>query len=480
MITTKEKNLDTQEIRFKDEKSVNYLRFNCISTSPKMHDLALTLAERCRLSRGAERQVHKDFAPAFNVVLTSLEVSGAYKANQWIRIVTDNEVYGGKTQRSAAHNRLVLTVLKWLIANAYLLKIDGKRVVKYSGSSQVNDLPFAYVISDKWRNEIADCPISAQHDITRNPLAAYVQLRKRISTSKKSKGRSVSIAITQVDRRNYSDLIGGTEILLTAVDEIWQSTRISLDDLVLPAMQTTMTRIFNNGSFDEGGRFYCQLQNLPKNQRKRLFFNGEPTIEIDFSGMHPHLLYHLQRDDFSGDPYRIEGFDRDVVKVAFNTLINRDSSKYKEPPGRSLARNLNMTIEEGTTLESAIYRLHYRIAGRFNTGYGLKLQKVDSQIAYKVMMYFFTEIKKPLLMIHDSAIVSVRDVETLKLCMVDAYRAAMINAFKGDDYLNEEKVPFPKGLVVKSMDFTNELTDTIFRALEGINISDDQWTKAIQ
>ena len=125
--------------RFKDEKSFVYLRFNCISTSQKLLNTAATLAERCRQSRSKERQVLTNFAPAFNTLLTSLEVSGAYLKGQWIRIVTDHEVYGGKFQRSPAHNRQVLTALKWLIENGYLNIVDGKRTIKINGSSKFHD-----------------------------------------------------------------------------------------------------------------------------------------------------------------------------------------------------------------------------------------------------------------------------------------------------------------------------------------------------
>jgi hypothetical protein len=471
--------LHTQQIRFKDEKSYVYLRFNCISTSPKLLELVDKLAERCRRSRSTVRQVYKDFKPAFNAVLTSLEVSGAYKESQWIRIVTDDEVYGGKTQRSAAHNRLVLTALLWLIDEAYLLKVDGRRVMTSEGSSQVNDLPFAYVISDKWRSEIADQPISHQHEIVRNPLASYVQLRHKIKISQKVKERSISLPITQVTRERYPDLIEATERLLKVADDVWAKSQISLGDVTLPAMQTTMTRIFNNGSFEEGGRFYCQLQNLPKSQRKEILFDKEPTLEIDYSGMHPHLLYHLQGDNFSGDPYEVVGFDRNTVKVAFNTLINRDSRKHKGAAAKSLARNLNMSLEEAKALENALYKLHPRITGYFNTGYGLRLQKLDSQIAYEVMMIFFMRIKRPVLMIHDSAIVSVRDVETLKLSMVDAYRSATRNELQSRGNLNGEQVPLPMGLKVSSADFNDKLTSTIFKALEEIDVHPDEWTTAI-
>lgn len=465
--------------KFKAEKSIVYLRFNWISTSQKLRCVATNLAERCRSSRGSKRQVLKDFAPAFNVVLTSLEVSRAYLQGQWVRIVTDPDIYGGKAQRSPAHNRNVVTALKWLIASGYLTKVDGKRVIKVAGSAKVIDLPYAYVITDKWRSEIADQPISYSHEIVRNPLASYVQLRKKIKTSRKAKERSVALQITPDDRLRHHDLINDSEELLEVADSVWRRVKVCLGDEILPAMQTTMTRIFNNGSFNEGGRFYCQLQNLPKDQRTHLRFDDEPTLEIDFSGMHPHLLYHLQGDDFSDDPYDVEGFDRDVAKVAFNTLINRDSNKHKGSAARSLAKNLHITHSEAVRLENAIYKMHFQIAGHFNSGYGLKLQKLDSQIAFDVMAYFFKQLNRPILMIHDSAIVAVSDVAALKLCMVDAYRSEVSKALQmntsSDDFM-----PIPKGLKVSSVDFNETLTNAICRALDGIDVHTDEWKQAIK
>ena len=466
--------------RFTDEKSFIYLRFNWVSTAPRLLSVVKTLAEACRHSRGKKRQVKTDFTPAFNAVMTSLEVSGAYNPDQWIRIVTDGEVYGGGTQRSAAHHRGVLTALKWLIDSGYLLKVDKRRTVKIVGSSQLRHLPFAYVISDKWRIEISDQPISLQHEVLRNPLASYVQLRKKIITSKKAVERSVSLQITSDDRKRHPDLIDASERLLERADDVWRHVRVQLGDIVLPVMQTTMTRIFNNGSFDQGGRFYCQLQNLKEDQRKHLRFNDEPTVEIDFAGIHPHLLYQLQGESFDGDPYGIKGFKRDKVKKAFNTLINRDSSKHKGPLAASLAWNLGITSAEASELENALYKLHRRIAGYFNSGYGLKLQKLDSQMAFNVMTRFFMELKRPVLMVHDSAIVSVRDVETLKLCMVDAYSSVVSNELRIKGYLNEELAPMPNGLKVTSADFNEALINTITKALEGIYVNDNEWTMAMK
>jgi hypothetical protein len=96
------------------------------------------------------------------------------------------------------------------------------------------------------------------------------------------------------------------------------------------------------------------------------------------------------------------------------------------------------------------------------------------------MTHFFMEIKRPILMIHDSAIVSVRDVEALKLCMVDSYRSTVFNELQKLNHSNEEDAPLPKGLKVSSDNFNTTLTNTIFRALEGIDVNDVEWSMAIE
>ncbi len=51
-------------------------------------------------------------------------------------------------------------------------------------------------------------------------------------------------------------------------------------------------RIFNNGTFDEGGRFYGgRLQRIDGSFRKDIQMNNLPTVEIDYSSLHVILAY---------------------------------------------------------------------------------------------------------------------------------------------------------------------------------------------
>ena len=54
---------------------------------------------------------------------------------------------------------------------------------------------------------------------------------------------------------------------------------------ILPG-DTQLYRVFNNGRWDHGGRFYGGgWQALPKAVRSRLLIDGETTVELDFKSL---------------------------------------------------------------------------------------------------------------------------------------------------------------------------------------------------
>ena len=93
-------------------------------------------------------------------------------------------------------------------------------------------------------------------------------------------------------------------------------------------------RVFNNSSWDQGGRFYGGFwQQIDQILRGAIRLNDSSTVEIDFSGLHVILAYAKEGIDYwattDEDPYNIpiEGIEypdhaRDVVKqltlLAFN------------------------------------------------------------------------------------------------------------------------------------------------------------------
>ena len=180
-----------------------------------------------------------------------------------------------------------------------------------------------------------------------------------------------------------------------------------------------LRRIFCRGSLTLGGRYYATFQNLPKDIRATLTIDGEAVASHDHACLHPRLIYaqagHVLPDDF--DAYKPiveaghgEAWTRDLVKRAFNTLVNADTptaarsrnafeladhhgdnvlvaaAEAGPKPARHAAWH---TIgqrygNEAARLIAMIHAFHAPIARYFASGIGVRLQFVDSQMAAAV------------------------------------------------------------------------------------------------
>lgn len=171
----------------------------------------------------------------------------------------------------------------------------------------------------------------------------------------------------------------------------------------LDLSQTRLRRIFAQGSFELGGRFYGGWwQHVPKNYRQFITIDGEETCEYDFDQMNPHIAYlYLGKELGSEDAYsRVFGEEhRDVAKVAFNAMLNARSQLSQKP------RNLDLEDRPFSwpKLRNKVLEAHRPIEELFFQGLGLHFQFVDSQIAEQVMLSFLPD-DAPCLPIHDSFI----------------------------------------------------------------------------
>ena len=180
-------------------------------------------------------------------------------------------------------------------------------------------------------------------------------------------------------------------------------------------------RVFNNGSWKEGGRFYGGWwMAVHKAMRPHILIDGEPTIELDFKGLHPRLCYHMAGRPLAeeSDPYAVANYPRDLVKKAFNQLLNSTPEmRLRAPAGADKAlkgapyRNLLAAVQEA----------HRPIQDWFRAGRGLRLQNWDSRIAKKVLD-FLSRRGIVALPVHDSFIVQRRHERVLGETMSLAYR----------------------------------------------------------
>lgn len=179
----------------------------------------------------------------------------------------------------------------------------------------------------------------------------------------------------------------------------------------------SLRRIFNNGSFTEGGRLYGGWwQGIPRDYRKYIRINRMNIEEVDFSSIHINLIYWLEGIPVPEDDlYTLEGFPpetRKVVKQCLLTMINAKNRKqamasirqkirgYKHKSvnidGRWKKRKIlfhekdTITLPPGITkvekIINAFEKIHEPIKEWFFSGKGTILQFWDSQIAVEILL----------------------------------------------------------------------------------------------
>ena len=221
----------------------------------------------------------------------------------------------------------------------------------------------------------------------------------------------------------------------------------------VPFTQKSLYRVFNNGSFESGGRFYggwwLSLPNREEKLRQFITINEEHTVELDYSCMHISMLYSKKKLSLSGDAYTLEGYpskSRKLIKSTFNAMINAKSNKLS-----SKKFDLSL-LPEGKTfndLKSDILAKHKPIAEYFFSGIGIKLQLIDSNIAESVMLRVLNELNYEdrkdivLLPVHDSFIISTKNaylLAELTDIMKEEFCRIVKNVSIEDVFIKAEKI----------------------------------------
>ncbi len=262
---------------------------------------------------------------------------------------------------------------------------------------------------------------------------------------KKSKDESINPSrkdlVDYIDNSKTNKMRSNLEEINALLDRTWIDIEISdkehtklnkaldkkPDKNPIDFTRRKLRRIFNNSSFEHGGRFYHGWwQEIPSDYRKYITISGKRVEEEDFSGIHIRMLYTFEDIEIgSEDTYLIEGFGRkyrDQVKVALNTIIN---AKTKKEAIYSI--NSELTLPKNKSAQDLFNQLelkHPKIAKYFATGIGIELQYLDSQIAEKVILRL-SRVNIVALPVHDSFIVRMSHINDLKDEMNKAYEEVL-------------------------------------------------------
>lgn len=222
--------------------------------------------------------------------------------------------------------------------------------------------------------------------------------------------------------------------ILQRANKVNQSADIRFERYKLSGF---LKAIFNR-KFTLNGRLhtkgYMHYQGLSGEERKEITINGDPIIELDFSGLHPHLLYAKEGIQLNEDPYHIVDQRPEVrpfLKHILLCMINAKNqlkakqavSQWTKDNYREWAKLKQMGITSVISLMAAFREKHKPIAHHFCNGKerGLKVMNLDARIALDIVNHFAKQ-NKPILAIHDSFIVQYQYEEDLRQIMEQTYR----------------------------------------------------------
>lgn len=196
-------------------------------------------------------------------------------------------------------------------------------------------------------------------------------------------------------------------------------------------------------SLNLGGRFYGRVlapMTIGKNDRPRILIDGEKTAELDYSAIHPHIMYANEGLQLNDCPYQIEGFQRETAKAALLILINSDVNTWLNNIERSASPKMKRlykrlgdckatkgfikNIPEGciaNELLASIKTAHEPVASQFGSkDLGLRLQRQDSEVMGRILIACSIQgiTAYP---VHDSVICKDSDKQTVKDIMHRAY-----------------------------------------------------------
>jgi len=207
--------------------------------------------------------------------------------------------------------------------------------------------------------------------------------------------------------------------------------------------RVSLTREFKDG---EMGRWFqkgeMSYQQLSEEERTKLRINGEKVVEIDYSAMHPHILYAWENKQCPSDCYESimnqcacsRFVAKSMVLIAVNADCYANVSRAVNNKKRETERaNRNRTIPEpvlynelkkqNLTLKQVVEAIkiaHPTIEKYIYSASANKLMLVESDIMTSVLLKLMS-LGISALPVHDSVIVPSRNEDVARRVMQDTY-----------------------------------------------------------
>jgi hypothetical protein len=223
-----------------------------------------------------------------------------------------------------------------------------------------------------------------------------------------------------------------------------------INSVLYKKLAVVIKRVFNNGVFTEGGRYYgAEYQFLSEEERSWITIDDEPVVEIDYKTFHPRILYHKKGIDIKGDLYLMANPEvelRPAIKKMMNMMINTktdfravkafEKELLEDEKGGEIQTAMIKHRVDVWDLTRMIHTAHKPIEKYFKTSIGVEIQYEDSELAKSILIHFMNK-KIPCLVVHDSFLVQEKYKDELYEVMMTEYEKMF--DFKPELEINERK-----------------------------------------
>ena len=346
-----------------------------------------------------------------------------------------NELHISKKIRSLAHALNDLELLDWANHSHNSDNSTGNRTTRIRASENLQELFQTHCLEEDFIRLHDDIEVLILRDVDENDPRQVGKKKKSIEVEYNDSQLPEYLKTARADLKAYNALLNRSHVDVGNLDEPVFKLKNDQGREVnfhLHQGRHCVRRIFARESFDLNGRFYGGWWQLcPKKHRPHIKLNGEPTVEVDFSGIHPRILAHQIGIELGDDPYELtqlvsDQFDRltqrklvkQFVLIAINAA-NQNQAYQALRHKFSEGFNISLTKKVFEDILSGFVQAHPRLEPFLFSDQGIRLMNTDSRIAAEIINDF-VQLEKPILTVHDSFIVRVADLELLEAAMTRA------------------------------------------------------------
>jgi hypothetical protein len=233
-----------------------------------------------------------------------------------------------------------------------------------------------------------------------------------LKDGKDEKGNAAALAFNETARtrqlaaevRRINESLRAADVEITGTDI---GLSLGKDGQVIAPYRRSLRRIFNNASWQHGGRlaggFWMGMERSERFDRIRI--DGERIADVDYRQLFPRLAYvRAGKPQPEGDIYDVagDGSGRDGWKKLMNAML------FSDGPLRNWPEDTLQHFPSGMNLRKAVEMLaarHAPIADLFGTALGFQLMRIESDMLITVITHL-ASVGVTALPLHDAVLVA--------------------------------------------------------------------------